>query len=281
MAMEITNNYNAYENIYATQKQQTEKKQAASGKETSETAATQKNSEAGNDKAKSAAGYAKKLKKLVPSVEFRVGNACVSAQRGKSLTVNPKLLEKMQNDPKTKKDMEDMIKGVESMSKLAESLTKASGWTIVYQHSYIDESGKYHCRMQTRNDGMLKLSDKLREERRKNSEKMIEKTKEKAAEKQEELQETLEGNKTETEDKKTDGEQEKSGVIVVKENTPLEKAEQMLLEKLENSENGEIYLDDDDMQKVLEAARGQEEKEAVKKQGNHANPVGANLDLQI
>ena len=281
MAMEITNNYNAYENVYATQKHQTEKKQAASGKETSETAATQKNSEAGNDKAKSAAGYAKKLKKLVPSVEFRVGNACVSAQRGKSLTVNPKLLEKMQNDPKTKKDMEDMIKGVESMSKLAESLTKASGWTIVYQHSYIDENGKYHCRMQTRNDGMLKLSDKLREERRKNSEKMIEKTKEKAAEKQEELQETLEGNKTETEDKKTDGEQEKSGVIVVKENTPLEKAEQMLLEKLENSENGEIYLDDDDMQKVLEAAREQEEKEAVKKQGNHANPVGANLDLQI
>ena len=281
MAMEITNNYSTYENIYATQKQQTEKKQAASGKETSETAATQKNSEAGNDKAKSAAGYAKKLKKLVPSVEFRVGNDCVSAQRGKSLTVNPKLLEKMQNDPKTKKDMEDMIKGVESMSKLAESLAKASGWTIVYQHSYIDENGKYHCRMQTRNDGMLKLSDKLREERKKNSEKLLEKSKEKAAEKEKELEEALEGNKTETEEKKADGEQEKSGIIVVKENTPMEKVEQMLLEKLENSENGEIYLDDDDMQKVLEAAREQEEKEAVKKQGNHANPVGANLDLQI
>ena len=277
MAMEITNNYNAYENIYATQKQQTEKKQAASGKETSETAATQKNSEAGNDKAKSAAGYAKELKKLVPSVEFRVGNACVSAQRGKSLTVNPKLLEKMQNDPKTKKDMEDMIKGVESMSKLAESLTKASGWTIVYQHSYIDENGKYHCRMQGRNDGMLKLSDKLREERRRNSEKLIEKSKEKAAEKEKEL----EGNKIETEEKKADEEQEKSGITIVKENTLLEKAEQMILEKLENSEKGEIYLDDDDMQKVIEVAREQEEKEAVKKQGNHANPVGANLDLQI
>ena len=280
MAMEITNNYNAYENIYATQKQQTEKKQAASGKETSETAATQKNSEAGNDKAKSAAGYAKKLKKLVPSVEFRVGNACVSAQRGKSLTVNPKLLEKMQNDPKTKKDMEDMIKGVESMSKLAESLTKASGWTIVYQHSYIDENGKYHCRMQTRNDGMLKLSDKLREERKKNSEKLLEKTKERAAEKQEELQEALEGNKTKTEEN-TDREQEKSGIITVKENTPMEKVEQMLLEKLENSENGEIYLDDDDMQKVIEAAREQEEEQAGKKQGNHANVIGANLDMKI
>ncbi len=277
MAMEITNNYNAYENVYATQKQQTEKKQAASGKETSETAAAQKNSEAGNDKAKSVASYVKKLEKLVPSVEFRVGNACLSAQSGKSLTVNPKLLEKMQNDPKTKKDMEDMIKGVGSMSKLAESLAKASGWTIVYQHSYIDENGKYHCRMQGRNDGMLKLSDKLREERRRNSEKLIEKSKEKAAEKEKEL----EGNKIETEEKKADEEQEKSGITIVKENTLLEKAEQMILEKLENSEKGEIYLDDDDMQKVIEVAREQEEKEAVKKQGNHANPVGANLDLQI
>ena len=280
MAMEITNSYNAYENVYATQKQQTEKKQAASGKKTSETAAAQKNSEAGNDKAKSVAGYAKELEKFVPSVEFRVGNACASAQRGKSLTVNPKLLEKMQNDPKTKKDMEDMIKGVESMSKLAESLTKASGWTIVYQHSYIDENGKYHCRMQTRNDGMLKLSDKLREERKKNSEKLLEKTKERAAEKQEELQEALEGNKTKTEEN-TDREQEKSGIITVKENTPMEKVEQMLLEKLENSENGEIYLDDDDMQKVIEAAREQEEEQAGKKQGNHANVIGANLDMKI
>ena len=281
MGMEINSAYNnVYESVYAAQKQETAKKQAASGKETSETASAQKNSEAGNDKAKSVAGYAKELEKFVPSVEFRVGNACASAQRGKSLTVNPKLLEKMQNDPKTKKDMEDMIKGVESMSKLAESLTKASGWTIVYQHSYIDENGKYHCRMQTRNDGMLKLSDKLREERKKNSEKLLEKTKEKAAEKQEELQEALEGNKTKTEEN-TDREQEKSGIITVKENTPMEKVEQMLLEKLENSENGEIYLDDDDMQKVIEAAREQEEKEAVKKQGNHANSVGANLDLQI
>ena len=74
MAMEITNNYSTYENIYATQKQQTEKKQAASGKETSETVDAQKNSKVGNDKTKSTADYAKKLEKLVPSVEFRVGN---------------------------------------------------------------------------------------------------------------------------------------------------------------------------------------------------------------
>ena len=281
MAMEITNNYSTYENIYATQKQQTEKKQAASGKEISETVDAQKNSKVGNDKTKSTADYAKKLEKLVPSVEFRVGNACVSAQSGKSLTVNPKLLEKMQNDPKKEKDMKDLIKGVESATKLMDGIYKASGWSVVYRHSYIDENGKYSAIACIRNDFMLNMSDKLREERRENSEKLIEKTKEKAAEKEKELEETLEENKTEIAEKNTDGEQEKSGIVTVKGNTLLEKVEQILLEKLENSENGEIYLDDDDMQKVLEAAREQEEKEAVKKQGNHANPVGANLDLQI
>lgn len=282
MAMEINSAYNnVYESAYAAQKQETAKKQAASGKETSETASTQKNSTAGNDKAKSTAGYANELAKLAPSVEFKVGNSYSTAKSGKTLTVNPQLLEKMQKDPNKEKEMKELIRGVESATKLLDSMHRASGWTVVYRHGYIDENGKYSSCAYVRNDFMLNMSDKLREERKENSKKLLEKTKEKAAENQEKLQETLEENKSETEDKKTDGEQEKSGIIVVKENTPLEKAEQMLLEKWENSENGEIYLDDDDMQKVIEAAREQEEKEAVKKQGNHANPVGANLDLQI
>ncbi len=246
MAMEITNNYSTYENIYATQKQQTEKKQAASGKETSETVDAQKNSKVGNDKTKSTADYAKKLEKLVPSVEFRVGNACVSAQSGKSLTVNPKLLEKMQNDPEKEKEMKDMIKGVESMSRLAEGMAKATGWTIVYQHSYIDENGKYHCRMQTRNDGMLKLSDKLREERKKNSEKLLEKTKEKAAEKKEKL-------------------------------TP-NKAQQFLNEKLAASKDGMICLNDTDMRTMMEAEK---EDYAGRTNTKRQAGAGANLDLKV
>ena len=270
MAMEITNNYNAYENIYATQKQQTEKKQAASGKETSETVDAQKNSKVGNDKTKSTADYAKKLEKLVPSVEFRVGNACVSAQSGKSLTVNPKLLEKMQNDPKTKKDMEDMIKGVESMSKLAERLTKASGWTIVYQHSYIDENGKYHCRMQTRNDGMLKMSAKMREERKKISEKLFEKTKEKAAERKEKLAETLEEKKT-AEAEEVTAEKTEGG-------SAYNKAEQLINEKMAASKDGTIYLNDTDMKTIIEAAQ---EEEAGKTVVKDQPQVGANLDLKI
>ena len=280
MAMEINSAYNnVYESTYATQKQETEKKQVAVRNESSEKAAAQKNSTVGNDKAKNAAAYAKELAKLVPSVDFKVGNSYSTAKGGKTLTVNSQLLEKMQNDPKKEKDMEDMIKGVESMTKLMDGIYKASGWSVVYRHSYIDENGKYSAIACVRNDFMLNMSDKLREERRENSKKLLEKTKEKAEEK--ELEEALEENKTETAEKKTDEEQEKSDIIIVKENTPLEKVEQMLLEKLENSENGEIYLDDDDMQKIIEAAKEQAEKEAVKKQGNHANSVGANLDLQI
>ena len=280
MAMEINGIYNnVYESTYTTQKQETEKKQVAVRNESSEKAAAQKNSTVGKDKVESTADYAKKLEKLVSSVKFRVGSACVSAKNGKSLPVSPQLLEKMQNDPEKEKDMRDMIKGVEVMSKLAESITKASGWTIVYQHSYIDENGKYHCRMQTRNDGMLKLSDKLREERRKNSEKLIEKSKEKATDKREELQEALEENKSETEDKKTVREQEKSDIIIVKENTTLKKVEQMLLEKLNNSENGEIYLDDDDMQMILDTAK----EEAQGQTDKVKNPVmiGNKFDIQI
>ena len=226
MAMEISNNYN-----YATQSiMESNTANSTKKKETKKITET-----AGNSKAKQTTDYANRLAKLVPSADFRIGNACSSAKSGKSLTVNPKLLEKMQNDPEKEKDMKDLIKGVEFMTKLSESIAKATGWTIVYQHSYIDENGKYYLRMQTRNDGMLKLSDKLRKERQENSEKLIEKSK--------------------------------------------EKAEQMLLEKINHSESGEIYLNDNDMRTIINAA-----KEEAKEQPNKAkNPVAAdgNFDMHI
>lgn len=212
----------------------------AGNKKTEKTQETAESSKSVNT-----AEYANRLKKLVPSVDFKVGNVCSSAKSGKSLTVNPQLLKKMQKDPETEKEMKDMIKGVESMSKLAESLTKASGWTIVYQHSYIDENGKYHCRMQTRNDGMLKLSDKLRAKRRENSEKLIEKSKKKAAERKEKSKEIFEEN---------------------------------LNEKMAASKDGIIYLNDTDIRTGMEAAQEEDAgKTAVKDQAQ----VGANLDLKI
>lgn len=140
-------------------------------------------------KAKNTADYASELAKLVPSVDFRVGNSFSSAKSGKTLTVNPKLLEKMQNDPKQERETKEMIKGVESMTRLMNSIYSSSGWTVVYKHSYIDENGNYCSTALIRNDYMLNLSDKLREERKKNSEKLFERSKEKTADKKEELQE--------------------------------------------------------------------------------------------
>lgn len=274
MAMEIANNYSAYENTYAAQKQETAKQRTVSTKENSETVATQKNSAVGNGKVKSTAEYMSELAKLVPSVECKIGNTFSSAKSGKTLTINPLLLEKMQNDPEKEKEMKELIKGVESAVNMLDSVMNASGWTVVFKHDYIDENGKYRQIALVRNDFMLNMSDKLREERRKNSEKLIEKSKEKAIEKREELQEALDENKTETEDKKTDGEQEKSGIIIVK-----EKVEQMLLEKLENSQNGEIYLDDGDMQMILDAVKEETQGQTDKVK----NPVvaGNNFDMHI
>ena len=245
MAMEITNNYSSYAAqgmAGNTKKKETEKTQ-----ETAE-----------SSKSKNTAEYANGLAKLVPSVDFKVGNVCSSAKSGKSLTVNPQLLEKMQNDPEKARDMEDMIKGVESMSKLAEGIAKATGWTIVYQHSYIDENGKYHCRMQTRNDGMLKLSDKLREERKKNSEKLLERAKEKAAENKEKLEERKA-------EKAEDG-------------SAYNKTEQLINEKMSESKDGTIYLNDTDIRTIIEAAQ---EEDAGKATVKDQPQVGANLDLKI
>ncbi len=217
------------------------------------------------------AEYVMGLAKLVPkSCRILIGNVCSSAKSGKSLTVNPQLLEKMQNDPEKARDMEDMIKGVESMSKLAEGIAKATGWTIVYQHSYIDENGKYHCRMQTRNDGMLKLSDKLREERKKNSEKLLERAKEKAAEKKEKLEETLE-EKQAAEAEEVTAEKTEGG-------SAYNKAEQLINEKMAASKDGTIYLSDADMKTIIEASQ---EEDAGKTTVKDQPQVGANLDLKI
>lgn len=138
---------------------------------------------------------AKELSKLVPSVKFRVGSIFSTAKRGKTLTVNPKLLEKMQNDPKLEKEMKELIKGVETMTKLSESMYRGTGKTVVYRHGYIDENGQYRSCAVIRHESGSKMSEKLRKVRKKNTERLIAKTKEKAQERKEKLQEVLEEKK--------------------------------------------------------------------------------------
>ena len=249
MAMEITNNYSSY----AAQGMagSTKKKETGKTQETAE-----------GSKSRSTAEYADELAKLVPSVDFMVGNGCSSAKSGKTLTINPKLLEKMQNDPEQAKETKELIRGVESAMNLIDSINKASGWTVVYKHSYIDENGKYHSVGHYRNDFMLNMSDKLREERKKNSEKLLERAKEKAAEKKEKLEEALEERKAE---KAEDG-------------SAYNKAEQLINEKMSESKDGTIYLNDTDIRTIIEAAQ---EEDAGKTVVKDQPQVGANLDLKI
>lgn len=234
MLMEIANNFSGYvaQNSSANTKKKSSENVPVAAKETE---------------------YANELSKLVPSMDFRVGNACSSAKSGQTLTINPKLLEKMQSDPAQEKETKDLLNGVESAMRLIDSINKATGWTTVYRHSYIDENGKYHSTSCTRNDSMIKLSDKLREERREISEKLNEKIKE---------------NAKKNKDKLAEQKEEKSA------ESAQEKVERLINEKNTASKDGMVYLNDEEIWSVIEATR---EKNSDKEK----EQLGINLDLQI
>lgn len=218
MAMTVMSNYN---NVY-----ESRNKNVTAKEETAQTTA--------NSKQDSTSDYITKLAKLVPSVEFKVGNGFSTAKTGKTLTVNPKLIEKMKNDPEQEKETMELIKGVESMTKLVDGINKATGRTVVYRHSYIDENGKYCSISYTKKDD--KLNAKLREKTKKNTEQLIEKSKEKITKKKEDLQKILEKKKTEKGNQKTDN------------------IEEFINEKIASAENGIIYMNDKDMKSIMKAA---------------------------
>ena len=276
MAMEITNNYNAYENTYAAQKQQeTAKQKAASKQEVSEMAAAQKNSGTESNKAKSTVEYMKELEKLAPSAESRIGKGCATDKSGITLTIHPDILEKMQNDPAEEKEMKELIGGVEAMIKLTEGRNQALGRTTVFRHCYIDANGNFTQYVQTiRKD---ELNEKLRKEAEENSKKQIEKTRENARKKAEQLTEQLEEKAEEA--KKTEDSQDQDSKVVVKSDTAQDKAEKLLSEKLENAGDGEIYFDNGEMKIFIDAAK--EESQGQPDQAKVPVVAGNNFDLQI
>lgn len=97
MAMEIMNNYNNYaaQGITESSAANSTKKKASQKPAKTETEVKMTQT-TGDSKAKNTADYMKELEKLAPSVEFKVGNSFSSAKNGLTLTINPKLLEKMQ-----------------------------------------------------------------------------------------------------------------------------------------------------------------------------------------
>lgn len=262
MAMEINRNYSSY---VAQGMAESSAADSTKKKETERTAEKVRSSQS-----EGTAEYVNRLSKLAPSVEFKVGNTHASAPSGKTLTINPKLLEKMQNDPETEKEMKELIRGVESAVNLMDSINKASGWTVVFKHCYIDENGKFTSIAYLRNDFMLNMSDELREERRENAEKLLERQKENAVEKKEESEEVnnekqLEEKEVEKAEKKEEGKADRN------------KAEQLLEEKIAASRDGMIYLYDTDIRTIMEAA-GEEGGMKAGARGQAA--AGANLDLQ-
>ena len=95
MGIDITNTYNSYASQIMAENNTprgTKKKEAEKSSPTAK-----------NDMDESMADYVRQLAKLVPSVEFRVGNSFSSAKTGLTLAVNPKLIEKMRNNPEQEK----------------------------------------------------------------------------------------------------------------------------------------------------------------------------------
>ncbi len=265
MAITGVGNYSSvYENTYALSRKETAKKE-----ETKETAATQKNAETaksgGNEE------YLKNLQKQVPYIKLQTGYGLNTSNDSKVnvVSVNPKLLEKMQNDPQAAKEYTQRLKDVESATKWVDNFEKSMGYTAVCRHGYVDENGNFSSfAVVVRKDEM---NEKLRKEAQENAEERIEKSREKARENAEKLEEKAE------EAKESEKSEEKK---VVKEDgtaTP-NKAEQVINEKMAASKDGTIYLNDTDIRTIIEAAQ---EKDAGKTTVKDQPQVGANLDLKI
>ena len=246
MGIDITNTYNSYASQIMAENNTprgTKKKEAEKSSPTAK-----------NDMDESMADYVRQLAKLVPSVEFRVGNSFSSAKTGLTLAVNPKLIEKMRNNPEQEKETKELIRGVETMTKWVESLNKATGWKTVFRHSYIE---------------------KLRKERQENAKKLIEKTREKTAERKNNQKEKIE--ETKAEKKKTEKAPEQSAK---------DKAIHLLNQKMNASPDGIIYMNHTDMLTILEAAKTDAkdqtaEDDAGKPGTKPQAAAGANLDLQV
>lgn len=183
MAISVVSNYgNSYENIYSSKNKEKE----VSGKNTYETGNTSVSKEDSNQE------YLKKLQNKVSYVELETGFGLSTKRDNKmgTITINPKLLDKMQNNSEEENKYTQMIKDIERAEKTATSFYNALGGCVERtSHWYIDENGKYYHFAYTRRDD--KLNKKLREEEKKNAEKQIEVTRKNAREKAKGLEEKL------------------------------------------------------------------------------------------
>ncbi len=262
----IGSNYNVYESTYAAQKNEAAKKAETSETDGTSAAKTETAKKSSNEE------YLKSLQKQFPDMKLQVGYRVNTKNDGKvdALDINPKLLEKMQNDPKAAKEYTQRLKDVEAAHKYVDSFFAATGSTVVCRHAYLDENGNYsNFTVSVRKDA---LNEKLRKEAQENAKKQIEKTRENARQKAEQIAEKLE-EKAEEKIAISEGTQDEN-------NTAKNKAEKLLAEKLEQTGDGEVYLDDENMQTLIEAAKEKEAEQLAKKSvGKEVE--GTNFDMKI
>lgn len=182
----------AYEGVSIVQKKESD---VSRRKQTDETTAAKESSGMVPEPARKTSNeeYLRGLQKQVPYMTLEVGSA-LSMQRDKRagvITVNPKLLEKMKNDPQAAEQYTQKLKDIERAERTANAYYNSLGGVVERtSHWYVDEEGNHYHFAYTRRDD--RLNKKIREEAKKNMEEHIEKTREKAREKAEELQEKLE-----------------------------------------------------------------------------------------
>ena len=249
MAISSVNTYNAVaENTYATQKKQILEK------EKTKSTTTAKESKINTDE------YVRKLQKQVKDLSLEVGTG-LNTKKDKmvgAVTINPKLLEKMQNDPKAEREYTQMLQWIQRAESIVGSYYSSIGNVVERtSHWYMDENGNLvsfgHVRIEN------KFDKELRKQADENAKKLIEKTREKAKEKAEELQERLDSIKETKADKSAES-----------------KAEKILSEKFSNAVDGELYLNETDMKPILQAISSEEQEKMKVEPG-----VGMNLDLKI
>ncbi len=185
----VGNYYHAYEGVSTIQKKEAD----ASRQKRVEEAGTGSGMKIEAKKENGNEAYLKSLQGQVPYVKLEVGSA-LNMQRDKRagvITVNPKLLEKMQNDPQAAEQYTQKLKDIERAERLGNAYYNSLGGCVERtSHWYVDEEGNHYHFAYTRRDD--RLNKKIREETQKNMEEHIEKTRKKAREKAEKLEEKLE-----------------------------------------------------------------------------------------
>ena len=217
--------------------------------------------------------YVDKLQKQVPYMTLEAGSALSMAKdkRMGVVTMNPQLLEKMQNDPEAEEKYTQLLKDIERAEQTASAYYNSMGGCVERtSHWYIDENGKYYHFAYTRRDD--KLNKKLREETQKNAERQVEKARERSCKSRELLEERIEV-------KAEKSDETKGGVEGHRGDAAGKVVERVISEKLKSAKNGEIYLNAEDMQPVLEAFR----ERAPMGPGADGKPIagGTGFDLQV